>query len=629
MEDVLRPPALPDPLTPPAFERRRVARWGGITAGVLLLAYLLLQNPYWVPGGDSDFYVSIARSMARGDGFLYNGLPVAISPPGWPWVMAKVMQVSPTFLALKLTAMLCMFGALIAGYFIALRFLRPSAAALATVLAGVLMPVYSLTYFLHSEGLYCLLSAVALLLAFRLREGRGGVGHVIFLLAFCVALPLVRLAGIFQLAPIAAVLLSGPRSLPLAKRHWKTAVACCLTIIATWQISRYAQQLTPETQVLVIEAGGGSDGDTEIAESSDARGPEIFQQPKDPNKSRAREYFDRVVRSGKWFSWVLWQPSRFVQISAPADILVGVVGWGVIALLGYLAVVEARRGEWLWVALAAYTGGICLNWDNINSRYFVPVAPLIIVGLLLATRRLGAAYPPGAFDAWKWLRRGLIYSILLCNLAMFGVDVIVMRSARFYETFEAGQHKDLIAAARFLMALPPAPPLPATNPATPRAATRPVARVAVGVATAPGTRPAPFVHRPDHGDVLVNERYENLGRPRSSKAGSRAMVLLTDRFIKPLDGKISRVVRPPVKQTSLTKIMRHRKTEWYFAQAPAVPWRLWHFPVPDWLYRRLSKDGPTTPSGGWALYHFDRNESTFTPYPFAPVENWPTRVPGM
>ncbi|HEX8323399.1 MAG TPA: hypothetical protein VF595_05745 [Tepidisphaeraceae bacterium] len=620
MDDALRCPALPDPLAPPAFDRARVRRWAVLTAAIMLGAYLLLQNPYWVPGGDSDFYVSVARSMARGEGFRYNGQPVAISPPGWPWVMAQVMKITPTFTALKLTAMLSMYGSLLVGYFIALRFLRPSAAATATVLAALLMPVYSLTYFLHSEGVYCLLSAVALLLAFRLREGRGGRVHVAALLALCVTLPLVRWAGIFQLAPIAAVLISGPRGMAITQRHWKTAIACCLLIIGTWIGTRQVLSLTQEEQAAVAEVGGDAGGDVDITEQpSEVKNVDILTLPKDAKHGMVREYFNRTVKSGKWFSWLLWQPTRFVQISRPADFLVGVVGWGVIVMLGYLAVVEARRGEWLWVSLALYTGGICLNWDNVNSRYFVPVAPLIIVGLLLATRRLGSAYPLPTFDLWKWLRRGLVYSILLCNLAMFGVDVIVMRSNRFYETFEAGQHKDLIAAARFLMSLSPQPPVPATMPATMTAATQ---------TTRPASQPT-IAYRPENGDVLVNERYENLGRPKSSKAGSRAMVLLTDRYIRPLDGKVTRVVRPPPKINALTKIMRARKTEWYFAQAPAVPWRLWHFRVPDWLYRRLSNDDAQTPSGGWALYYFDRNTSTFTQYPFPPAENWPTRVPGM
>ena len=629
---VIKPVPPIDPRTPPSFDRRRVRRWMIVVSLLLLAAYLLLENPYWVPGGDSDFYVAAARSMARGQGFLYNNLPIAISPPGWPWVMAQVMKVSPTFLALKLTTLLSMFGSLVIGYYIALRFLRPSAAAWATVLAGLLMPVYSLTYFLHSEAVYCLLSAVALLLSLRIREGRGGGLHIAALLAICIALPLIRWAGLFQLLPIAAVLLSGPRTLPLAKRHWKTALACVLVIGCTFVAGKRALKLSDEQLKDIVAAGGaGGPDDVPIVEAGEAKSDDVLKGPEDKNKSLVREYAERVGQSGKWFAWLLWQPTRFVEFSKPLAILVAVGGWGVIALLAYLAVNEAKRGEWLWVSLALYTGGICIGWNNVNSRYFVPLAPLIVVGLSLATRRLGERFPAKTFDLWKWLRRGMVYSILACNLAMYGVDVIVMRSRNFYETFEAGQHKDLIAAAWYLtQSLPPAPATqPSTSPATQVAATSPASQPLLGPA-----------HRLIDTKLLVNQRYENLGRAKDSKAGTRAMVLLTDRVVQPLDGRITKVVRPtpnpdPTKLPYSSKFIRpirERRAEWYFAQDKVVPWRVWHFRVPEFLYRKFAKVQPNetiVPSSGWKLYRFDRVNMSFTEYPFPPVENWPTRVPGM
>ena len=35
-----------------------------VTMLVLLFLYLLLQNPYWVPAGDSELYTAVARSLA-------------------------------------------------------------------------------------------------------------------------------------------------------------------------------------------------------------------------------------------------------------------------------------------------------------------------------------------------------------------------------------------------------------------------------------------------------------------------------------------------------------------------------------------------------------------------------------
>src|SRR4051812_42190550 len=58
-----------------------------ITMAVVLALYLLLQNQYWVPAGDSELYTAAARSLARGEGYTFNGQPVAIIPPGWSWMM--------------------------------------------------------------------------------------------------------------------------------------------------------------------------------------------------------------------------------------------------------------------------------------------------------------------------------------------------------------------------------------------------------------------------------------------------------------------------------------------------------------------------------------------------------------
>src|SRR5690349_20940536 len=69
-----------------------------VTVAILLVTYLCLQNPYWVPGGDSEVYTTIARNLAIGKGYTFNGYPVSMVPPGWPAVLALFIKISPTFL---------------------------------------------------------------------------------------------------------------------------------------------------------------------------------------------------------------------------------------------------------------------------------------------------------------------------------------------------------------------------------------------------------------------------------------------------------------------------------------------------------------------------------------------------
>src|SRR4051812_22123369 len=86
---------LPEHISEPALAPRPVvqhahtSRWAVVAVAVtLLVAYGLLQNPYWVTGGDSEVYTCIARSLAQGKGFVFNGQPVAMVPPGWPLLLA-------------------------------------------------------------------------------------------------------------------------------------------------------------------------------------------------------------------------------------------------------------------------------------------------------------------------------------------------------------------------------------------------------------------------------------------------------------------------------------------------------------------------------------------------------------
>src|SRR5688572_18514557 len=108
-----------------AREARR-DRWIFLaTMGVVTVMFLLLQNPYWVPAGDSEVYIAVARSLVTGEGFRFNGQPVAMVPPGWPVALAIVMWFSPSFLVLKLFTMCCMLGALAITYWICRRWVSP------------------------------------------------------------------------------------------------------------------------------------------------------------------------------------------------------------------------------------------------------------------------------------------------------------------------------------------------------------------------------------------------------------------------------------------------------------------------------------------------------------------------
>src|SRR5438105_12045866 len=71
---------------------RSAGRIGALVSAVVALLYLLLYNPLWVPGGDSELYLAVARNLALHRGYLFNGQFVSISPPGWPFLLAGAMR---------------------------------------------------------------------------------------------------------------------------------------------------------------------------------------------------------------------------------------------------------------------------------------------------------------------------------------------------------------------------------------------------------------------------------------------------------------------------------------------------------------------------------------------------------
>lgn len=570
------------PLEPTAFDeallRRTRWRWLMFAIVPVTLLYLLLQNDYWVPGGDSEVYLVIARNLVQGKGYTYNGEPVAMIPPGWPIVLAGLMLVWPTFAFIKTAMMVFMLGSLVLAYFVLLRLMTPKLAALSVLLAGVLHPLYPLTLWTHSESLFCLLAWATLLLAFRVAEGKSGWFGIVVLVLLGSAATFVRWTGLIQVVLIVSVLLGHGRW--RGRSGWKPVIAAgcalsltCLTFLVTYQTLK----LTPDELGRARAVGGAMDRDdatgelqpTTVPVNAEASVVRVVDTRSSGTRSLVGEYANRLGHAGKWFAWLFWYPLRFGE-SVKLISQVGLaLGWVCIVLLSLALFVRARKGEWIWVALALYTGALIVNWPSPNARYFVPVAPLLVGGVLVALhaihdasrRRLGRVLAYGAGAAF-------VVSLAACNLVLAGIDVSVMRSPEFYRYYEAGAHQSLIEACRYLSQLDPAP---------------------------------------KNGEIGVSERYVNLGRSRFSKAGLRSVVLLTNRVVRPVPPRLSKP--PGGALTAWATRGTSVRTPYYLYQLPSSPWRVWHFRLSPKLQQRLTGLPPEPTSGGWVLYQFRRAEN--------------------
>lgn len=611
--------------------------WAGVVATLLVL-YLLVHNPYWVPGGDSEVYIAIARNLATGRGYMFNGQPVSMVPPGWPLVLAAAMKISPSFSLLKLLTMSCMLGSLAMAYWVCRRFVSPVLSALVILLCGILSHVYQLTFWLHSDALFCLTSTASLLLAMQISEGRAGRWRIAVLIVLCGVNVLVRWAGILSWLLVAAALLDG-QTRPKLDRKWLTALGSGLIAAATFLGIRAAQSVSQEVAMKIRAFGGTAEesGAAAIVDKADKNVAMAYQWI-NPAAGGISGYLARAGAWGNWFSFLLWQPLRLARSSPTLGLISAVLGWCVLSPLLIYAWRSAWQKRWLWPALILYSFALAMNWPAANARYLVPIAFLIILGVFKGVRLLSREKWLGTLHVilalvfllnWpqpQQMRRhltelglamlavGALYliseairrrssqteitmacnvllgyfaaSIMLCNGALYACDVVIAQAEDFYQTYEAGLNKDLVYAAHWLNQ-----------------------------------------RLPQDGQIAVCERYVNLGRARISRLGLRATTMLTGKAIVSVPMKY--LTRgDPRKNVNFLNWARSLGVKYVLYQPEVSPWRVFHFRM-GWLQEMMTESPAIDTGAGWRLYEIPEVGDEAVRISLAAVKDWPIFVPGM
>lgn len=147
-----------------------------LTAAVLCMAP---GRGYWVVDPDAAAYVGLAQSLARGDGFAFQGVPHAKFPPGFPAWLALAIRLSgdpENWAALRDAVSIAGVACVWLTYLVGRRLLRASrelAVVLATLTATSVFFVQYAVAFLRSEPLFTALFLAALVLGEDFRR-RGG-----------------------------------------------------------------------------------------------------------------------------------------------------------------------------------------------------------------------------------------------------------------------------------------------------------------------------------------------------------------------------------------------------------------------------------------------------------------------
>ena len=515
---------------------------------VLSLYYGALQNGLWVPITDADLYLSIARNLAAGQGFQFNGLPVKSTPPGWLLFLAGAMKISASFLFLNLMQMCLVLGGICLFYRILLRLTSAPRAFIVCLTVGVLSHVYHLTFTLHTEGLFCLASAGAILLGLQISEGRPAGWRIPLLLLLCVVTVAVRDAGVLLGPLVAGALLSGQVK-PRFNRQWVCAVLSTLLMLGSFFVLRYT----------LDRAGPLETTPPELRTYAAYKHPIVRRLPK---------FVNRLPQSGIWFSGLLAEPVILGRSLKWIALLANVAGWLLLALLAIGTIQFLRQRHWVLLGAVVYCLAIIGMCNTPWSRYLVPVAPLLFLGLLEGLERLGKVRTTAS---WRKLSRAatiaLFSGIALCNLPLYAVDVWVLHSDDFYGTYYGGQAKDLISIACYLR-------------------DRQV-------------KDGEVARR--HLDIV----YVNVSPTRARLLDLRGLSFLINKRILTVPREVAR----SGPDERLLEWIEQRGVRYYIHRPPISPWRVWHFRVP-WLQEKVTGKpvGETNPY--FELYELTEGQAT-------------------
>jgi hypothetical protein len=263
--------------------------------------------------------------------------------------------------------------------------------------------------------------------------------------------------------------------------------------------------------------------------------------------------------------------------------------------------------------VALYAFLLAMSWPHPNARYLVPVAFLLLTSIWTGSTAIAQAWPAMATPRRPAIFL-FIFSYILCNGALYGIEVWAQRSRDFYATYEAGLNQDLISAGRWL-----------SNH-----------------------------HVPTNEAIACIERYVNLSTSaRTSKLGLRVTTMLTGRPIITIPKRYLRGLPPttapsgsvaaappttqpdyifdpdPAANPGFLAWARSNTIRYYLYQPPVSPWRALHFRV-AWLEERATHIPVVDTGAGWRLYKIPTTgPSALRVLPLPPVGDWPLSVPGI
>lgn len=572
-------------------------KWGMALVLCVLTIFILLQNGYYVPNSDGEYYISVARNILLGRGYVYNGEPVGLVPPGWPLVLAGALAISDSFAVVNWVPALMLLGSAAMWFCVLTRLTTVKRAFVATILGATLFWGYHSAILLQSEALFCVILAGMMLLAFQVAEGKPAAWRCAMLLLLCSALVLVRFAGLVTWVVPAAVLLTGDLR-KVGRLRVAMAMMLAVTAVGTFMgMKNVLRSLGAGT----VASETIRDRTAPPVEKPDAPRSVLLDEkvvvPNVDTQQLSRNiykvvprvgvvlYLQRVAESGTWMSTLFWMPAKIAVSDQRIDLAMNIFGWLLLIPMFVWLIVDSRRGQWIWIGLVVSCGLLVLRWSSANERYLIPIAPLLLLGPWLGLEYLYKRFvtKPGGWQRFaKFIVIAPILSVAISNACLVAIDVAIARSDDFYAHHHAGRSQQLVAAAHWLMN------------------DRQLA----------------------DNELAVSPLYLNLRRPVQNSFAIRVMNVLTDRNILTVPRKVCEG-KP---DQHLIDWAATNNVHYYLYRPPDSPWRVWHFKA-KWLQEWITGEKVTQINPAWELYELKDGQATLLDPPT--VRDWPRRLPGV
>jgi 4-amino-4-deoxy-L-arabinose transferase-like glycosyltransferase len=357
--------------------------WAWIGGGVAIAIALAAFDPYLFTGGDNVRYYALAKALATGHGYvdlITPGAPVeTVYPPGFALLLVPFYWLfGGAYAGLKVESLVAGAVALWALWRLARRDEAvPAWAAAAAVWLFGLYPVFRIyTHWVLSDMSYVAVTLVALAAFARAREDDGDrpwgwwlAASLLAVLAFY-----VRTAGV--------ALLGAAGLVALIARHWRRAgvlTALVLVFVLPW--FWWSSRRPPET--------GGYLEQVSIENRLDPTSERIEPQG---YVERARLNLDTYARTD--FPQLFWPlrrlpaegpPMRPPPIVRVFSLLIG----GILLAFGIVDAVR-KRGPTVWDVYGLATLAILAVWAWTGDRFFLTIAPLLYLYILIGADRVSS-----------------------------------------------------------------------------------------------------------------------------------------------------------------------------------------------------------------------------------------------